>query len=213
MKLLPTLALGATLVLGLAPAAPGMAWLDRRPGSIYDVNRGGISLIADKIAHRPGDLVTVIIAESTDVKNTEASDFSKSTNLDYAMTEMQVMDSLFQTLPSIAAESEDGFSGSATYTKKGDFSARLTAIVTDVMPSGNMVIEGRREVRIDDETKVIEFRGILRRWDIQADNTIASELVAEATVTYSGSGPMTNATNRTGLGKYLHEAIAWIWPF
>ncbi|MDF1800342.1 MAG: flagellar basal body L-ring protein FlgH, partial [Planctomycetota bacterium] len=63
------------------------------------------------------------------------------------------------------------------------------------------------------ETKVIEFRGLLRRWDITANNTIDSELVAEATVTYSGSGPMTNATNRTGIGKLFHDAIAWVWPF
>jgi len=76
-----------------------------------------------------------------------------------------------------------------------------------------MVIEGRREVRIDDETKVIEFRGILRRWDVTANNTIDSELVAEATVSYSGHGPMTNATNRTGIGKLFHDAIAWVWPF
>ncbi len=209
MKLIPTLLTATVLLAGLAPDASAQ----RRPGSIYDVNRGGTSLIADKVATRPGDLVTVVIAETTDVKNTEASDFTKSTSLDYAMTEMQILDNLFQTLPSIAAESEDAFSGSATYTKKGNFTARLTAIVTDVMPNGNMVIEGRREVRIDEETKVIEFRGILRRWDITAGNTIDSELVAEATVTYSGSGPMTNATNRTGIGKLFHDAIAWVWPF
>ncbi len=209
MKLFPILLTAAVLLAGLAPDASAQ----RRAGSIYDVNRGGVSLIADKVATRPGDLVTVVIAESTDVKATEASDFTKSTSLDYAMTQMEIMDNLFQTLPSLAAESEDGFSGSATYTKKGNFTARLTAIVTDVMPNGNMVIEGRREVRIDEETKVIEFRGILRRWDITAGNTIDSELVAEATVSYSGTGPMTNATNRTGIGKLFHDAIAGVRPF
>jgi len=209
MKHLTTLLATAVLLAGLSADADAQ----RRQGSIFDANRGSVSLIADKVATRPGDLITVVIAETSDVKNTEASDFTKSTNLDYAMTEMQIMDSLFQTLPSIAAESEDGFSGSATYTKKGNFTARLTAIVIDVMPSGNMVIEGRREIRIDDETKVIEFRGILRRYDITKNNTIASELVADATVTYSGSGPLTDATNRTGLGKFFHDAISWVWPF
>jgi len=184
-----------------------------RPGSIYDVRSGGISMIANKIAHRPGDLITVVINEKQDVSNQEASDFTKSTNLDYQMTKMEILDNFFQTLPTLGATSADGFTGSATYTKKGNFTARLTAIVTDVMPNVNMVVEGRREVRIDDETKVIEFRGILRRWDITASNTIDSELVAEATVTYSGSGPMTKATNRTGLGKFFHDAIAWVWPF
>jgi flagellar L-ring protein precursor FlgH len=184
-----------------------------RPGSIFDVKTGGVSMIANKIAHRPGDLITVVINEAQNVSNQEASDFTKSTNLDYEMTKMDIYGKLFDSLPNLGATSADGFTGSATYSKKGSFTARLTAIVVDVMPNGNMVVEGRREVRIDDETKVIEFRGILRRWDITAQNTIDSELVAEATVTYSGSGPMTKATNRTGMGKFFHDAIAWIWPF
>lgn len=201
------------LLLAVATTCVAGAQAQSRPGSIYDPSRGGVSLIAHKIANRPGDLITVVINEAQNVSNQEASDFSKSTNLDYAMTKMEVFDNLFETLPSIGAASTDGFSGSATYTKAGNFNARLTAIVVDVMPNGNMVIEGRREVRIDDETKIIEFRGILRRWDITQNNTIDSELVAEATVTYSGTGPMTKATNRQGLGGLFHDAIAWIWPF
>jgi flagellar L-ring protein precursor FlgH len=170
-------------------------------------------MIADKVARRPGDLVTVIINEQADVNNSEASDFTKATNLDYEMSKINLLGKTINPLPTLGAASTDGFTGSATYTKKGSFSARLTAIVVDVMPNGNMVVEGRREVRIDGEAKVIEFSGILRRWDISSTNTIDSELVAEATVTYSGTGPLTNATNRTGIGAMFHDAISWLWPF
>jgi len=210
MSKLSRTALAAGLALTLLASS---ATAQSRPGSIYDVRKGGVSLIAAKIAHRPGDLITVVINEAQNVSNQEASDFTKSTNLDYEMTKMEIFDSLFETLPSIGAASQDGFTGSASYSKAGNFNARLTAIVVDVTPQGTMVIEGRREVRIDDETKVIEFRGIMRKWDITAQNTIDSELVAEATVTYSGSGPMTQATNRQGIGKLFHDAIAWVWPF
>ena len=161
-----------TLLAALALTSSATA--QSRPGSIYDVNAGGVSLVAHKIAHRPGDLITVVINEAQNVTNQEASDFSKSTNLDYEMNKMEIFDNLFETLPSIGATSSDGFTGSATYTKAGAFNARLTAIVVDVLPTGNMVVEGRREVRIDNETKIIEFRGILRRWDISPMNTIDS---------------------------------------
>jgi flagellar L-ring protein precursor FlgH len=184
-----------------------------RNGSIFNVNAGGVSSIADKVAARPGDLITVLIREQADVNNSEASDFTKSTALDYEMAKVNIFGKTLNPLPTLGAASSDGFSGSASYTKKGSFSARLTAIVVDVMQNGNMVIEGRREVRIDGESKVIEFRGILRRWDISQENTIDSELVAEATVSYSGSGPMTNSTNRTGLGSMFHDAVSWLWPF
>jgi len=67
--------------------------------------------------------------------------------------------------------------------------------------------------RIDKETKLIEFSGIMRRYDITADNSISSELVANAKVSYVGNGPLTDSTNRKGLGALIHGAIAWVWPF
>jgi hypothetical protein len=48
---------------------------------------------------------------------------------------------------------------------------------------------------------------------VKADNTVTSELVADAKVAYTGSGPLTNSTNRTGLGAWIHDAIDWLWPF
>jgi flagellar L-ring protein precursor FlgH len=59
----------------------------------------------------------------------------------------------------------------------------------------------------------MEFTGIVRRLDITAQNTIQSELVANAEVVYRGSGPLTDSTQRYGLGGWLHRAWAWVWPF
>ena len=56
-------------------------------------------------------------------------------------------------------------------------------------------------------------RGIVRHYDVRPDNTVQSELVADARVSYSGSGPLTKSTNRYGLGGWLHDALAWLWPF
>lgn len=212
MKLTTNFIRVSAIVLGLALLS-STAEAQAREGSIFNLNAAGVSSIADKVAHRPGDLITVLIREEADVNQTEASDFTKATNLDYEMSKINIFNKTINTLPNLGAASTDGFSGSATYTKKGSFSARLTAMVVDVTPNGNMVIEGRREVRIDGESKVIEFSGILRRWDISSNNTIDSELVASAKVTYAGTGPMTNATNRTGVGAIFHDAIAWLWPF
>ena len=81
------------------------------------------------------------------------------------------------------------------------------------MPNGNMVISGRREIHVDNETKLIEFTGIVRRFDVAANNSIQSELVANAEITYRGNGPMTDSTNRIGLGSKIHRFFAWLWPF
>ena len=170
-------------------------------------------MIADKTARRPGDLVTVLIVESQNLKNEETTNLDKQTTLDYALDDFNVNPSAFNVLPSIGATSSDKFRGTANYEKKGSFSARITAIVMDVLPNGNLVIQGRREIKVDNEIKVIEFSGIVRSFDIQSDNTIESELVAKARVAYTGEGVLTNSTNRTGIGGFLHDLISWIWPF
>ena len=212
MRFRPTLfacLVGMTLVLA-APAAAAQA----RPGSIYDVSRGPINLIADKTARRPGDLLTVLILETQNIKNEETSQLQRGTTLDYALNSFNIKPNAFGIpLPDIAATAQDDFNGRANYEKKGNFTARITAIVMDVLPNGNLIIKGRREIRIDNETKVIEFSGIVRRFDVMSDNTIASELVAEARVSYVGEGDLTTATNRGGFGGWIHKAIVWLWPF
>lgn len=191
----------------------GDAAAQGRAGSIYDPDRGPGGLIAEKTAFRKGDIVTVVISEIQSVKNAEATDLSRATNLNYKLNLFDVKPNAFNVLPKIDADSSDGFIGSANYQKSGAFTARLAAIVVDTLPNGNMVISGRREIRIDQETKLIEFTGIVRRYDIRADNTVQSELVANAEIVYRGCGPMTRHTNRYGLGGWVHSAIAWIWPF
>ena len=184
----------------------------QRPGSIYDASHGPISMISDKTARRAGDLITVLIAETQNLKNEETSQLQRKTTLDYALTSFNIQDGLFDPLPDIKAASQDDFTGRANYEKKGNFTARLTAIVMDALPNGNLVIQGRREIRVDRELKTIEFSGIVRAFDISPDNSIQSELVAEARVSYTGEGDLTDATNRIGLGGmirgHLHNRAA-----
>lgn len=200
------------LLLVAFGATPVLA--QSRPGSIYDPSGGPVGLISNKTARRPGDLVTILIQESSDISNNESSSLAKNTNLDYALNTFNVAPNAFGlTLPTVGATSNDEFSGSANYQKSGSFTARITAMVTDVLPSGNLVIEGRREIRIDHELKTIRFRGVIRRFDIDATNMIPSEKVADARISYLGSGELTRSTNRTGIGRLIHGFFAWVWPF
>jgi len=184
-----------------------------RPGSIYDPGLGPINMIADKTARRPGDLITVRIVENQEVKNEETSQLRKATTLDYKLDAFDIAPSAFDPLPRLAASSKDDFNGTANYEKNGEFTERITAMVMDVLPNGNLVIKGRREIRIDDETKLIEFSGVVRRVDIRADNTILSELVSDARVSYVGEGQLSDTTRRRGFGNLIHRIIVWFWPF
>lgn len=184
-----------------------------RVGSIYNPDQGPFNLVGNKTARRVGDIITVVISETQDLKNEEKSDLSTQESLNTQLINFDIKPNAFSTLPAFESSSSDSFAGTANYEKKGAFTARLSAIVMDTLPNGNLVVQGRREIRIDGEIKTIEFSGVLRRYDIMPDNTIQSELVADARVSYTGSGPMTRATNRHGLGGWLHKAFVWLWPF
>lgn len=191
----------------------GTAQADVRRGSIYDVSRGPVSPVASKVAAKVGDLVTVVISETQDLKNEESSDITKKTGLNYKIENFDIAPNAFSTLPQLTASSNDEFNGEANYSKKGKFQARLTAVVVDVLPNGNLIVGGRREIRIDKETKLLEFCGIVRSYDVKSDNTVASERVADARVSYVGKGPLTNGTNRRGVGGWIHDALDFLWPF
>jgi len=209
MKTLTRLLLIALAAAGVSVQAQAQA----RRGSIYDASRGPFGLVANKTANRPGDLITIVISEIQSVKNEERSNIKTESELDYQLNSFNIKPSAFNVLPDLTSASTDDFRGTANYEKRGRFTARLTAVVVDALPNGNLVVSGRREIRIDKEIKVIEVSGIVRRYDIAADNSIESEMVANAKVSYTGSGPMTRATNRHGLGGWLRAAFAWIWPF
>lgn len=203
-----------TSILLLALTTPSaLAQHQARRGSIYSAANGPFGLIANKTASRPGDLVTIIISETTDVIEEDKSNFKTSTDLAYSLNTYNITPNSFNFLPELAASSKDDFTGEAKQEKKGKFTARLTAIVMDALPNGNLIIRGRREVRVEDQVKTIEFSGIVRRYDVTQSNTVQSELVADAKVSYTGAGPASEATSRQGLGGMVHSAIVWIWPF
>lgn len=210
MRTLLTLFFTALVAGGLC--APD-AQAQNRPGSLYNTARGPVGLIQDKTARRIGDLVTVVILETADVSSEDSADSSKSTSLNYEMTNFDLKPSAFSILPSIGANSNDTFSGASQVDKRDSFEARITAMVVDVLPNGNMVISGRRELRIENQVKLIEFSGVVRRYDIASTNTVPSALVADARISYVGAGPSTISTQRTGLGSWFHNAIDWLWPF
>ena len=201
------------IALALALTVASTASAQDRVGSIYHPDRGPQGPIANKTARRPGDLLTVVISENQDVTNQETSNLKREGTLDYALTAFDIKPNAFQPLPTLGGSSVDELKGTANYQKKGEFRARVTAIIVDVLPNGNLVISGRREIRIDQETKVLEITGIVRRFDIKPDNTIESELVASANVSYAGTGPLTDTTNRKGLGKFIVDCLHWLWPF
>ncbi|MBL4850143.1 MAG: flagellar basal body L-ring protein FlgH [Planctomycetes bacterium] len=173
------------------------------------------SLISDPIARSRGDIITILIRENQRVQQRESTDVSQRTGVSLELAALTGLPNAFRAngLPGGQASSERDFSAKGTVSKEGRFEARVTAIVTDVLPNGNLVLEGRRRVEIDNETKNICVRGVARPCDISPGNTIQSELLAAAQVSYEGDGPLTRATQRGIVGTVADFLWHHLWPF
>ena len=187
-----------TLIVAATPAQS--LWSARRPSP---------SLISDTTARNTGDVLTIVISETQTIKNQEKTEFRKDARLDASLDTWTVFEDLFDTLPAVSGSSNRDMISDAKYDKQGVLQTRISVLVIDVMPNGNMLVEGRRRIVMDQETKTIRFTGIVRPYDVTSLNTVLSENVANASIAYEGQGPLTATTGR----GWLSELLDFVWQF
>jgi len=170
------------------------------------------NLFSDNRARGIGDIVTVLISESTEISGTEDSSAessnSHSINLDTSNFLTRVKD-ISGYLPNITADTSHDFSGKGDYESNRNINLELTAVVTEILANGNLIIEGNRDVNINSEKYNIKLSGIVRPIDINIDNEVQSTSIANANITLEGKGFLTRAGKR-GWWNRIREVV---WPF
>lgn len=170
------------------------------------------NLFSDNRARGIGDIVTVKISESTEISGTEDSSAessnSHSLNVDTSNFLTKVKD-ISGYLPNITADTSHSFSGKGDYESNRNINLELTAVVTEILANGNLIIEGNRDVNINGEKYNIKLSGIVRPIDISIDNEIQSTSIANANITLEGKGFLTRAGKR-GWWNRIREVV---WPF
>ncbi len=109
----------------------------------------------------------------------------------------------------LKAKLENGFDGAGATKRKNSVAATLTAVVREVFPNGNLYIEGMKEVIINNERQYIILSGVIRPEDIRPDNSITSDLIADARIVYTGSGVVSDKQRPGWLGRLMDL----VWPF
>ena len=188
------------------------------PSLWSDVGSSG-TIFLDYKERRIGDVVIVKIEEDSSASNSTNNSASKSTTYNASITAMlglptnmgitNFLGSGAAFQPTIAATTGNNHQGQGSSRKADSFTATIAARIVDIMPSGNLVIEGNREIIIDQEKQTITLKGIVRQKDIDAANTVSSSAIADAQITYTGAGALSQATKKGWLGKVIDV----IWPF
>ncbi len=157
------------------------------------------SFFHDPRASRVGDVITVdvTIADSGQISNTTSTGRSNSeaANLtNFFGLESQLPTLLQGSDPSklVNLGSTGAQQGSGSVNRSEQISLTLAALVTQVMPNGNLVINGHQQVRVNSELRDLQISGVVRTEDISSDNTVNLAQIAEARIAYGGRGEITN---------------------
>ena len=171
------------------------------------------NLFNDNRARGIGDIVTVQISESTEITGKEDSSAdsksSHSAKVDTTNFFTKPLGNTSGYLPNFSADTNHSFSGKGAYESNRNINLELTAVVTEILANGNLIIEGNRDVSINGEKYNIKVSGIVRPIDISIDNVIQSSSIANANITLEGKGFLTRAGKR-GWWNRIREVV---WPF
>ena len=187
-------------------------------GSIWAKrDRNSKPVYADDKAYRIGDVLTIIINEDHKVDNKVKRDLSRdsSRSIDFSSGDIDLSGDLvpgvLPDLPSLKIKtgSAKSLKGKADYKDERTIEDRVTVIVQDVHPNGNLVVLGSRTREISGDKQMIQVSGIVRPADILFDNTVKSEQIANFNLVTIGEGVTDNYNNPGWLGKIIDK----LWPF
>ncbi len=191
----------------------------RHEGSLWDQRGQGRFLFADHKARMVGDLITIMIVDTSSASNEASTATGKKSNVsfgidgflgsptDFGLQNVWGRGNSFS--PKITAKSENSHDGKGATSRKGTFSATLTARVMEVIPNGNLRIRARRDVTVNEEQQLLVLSGIVRPKDISRENVVLSSNIADAKISFTGTGVVSDK-QRPG---WLVRILDWVWPF
>jgi flagellar L-ring protein precursor FlgH len=214
-------------VVGCGLSSPALA------GSLWNAsttNERG--MFADKRAHRVGDIVTIVVQENTvatnsvETKTAREAKAGAGTNpllnllnqfiaavpatvlgknrLTDELTKARVPGANL-TIPAVDVAGQSEYKGGGEITNRQTASSRAAVTVIDVLPNGNMVLEGVRLVRFSGETQFASLRGIVRPTDVQKDNTVLSTNIADAQIEFVSEGTLSEAQKKGWLLRLTNK--------
>ena len=166
-------------------------------------------MFADKRAKRVGDILTIIVQETASVANSETLKTSKASKSGVANLADTIVQQFIGKLPgkvpknavdpktlNLSSTGSNDYTGGGEVKNSQTIATRAAVQVIDVLPNGNLVVEGLREISFSKERQFASLRGLVRAYDIQPDNTVLSSNIADARIEIISEGTLTDAQKK-----------------
>jgi flagellar L-ring protein precursor FlgH len=187
---------------------------EQRSGSLWPASYNGNLYFGDHRAGSMGDLITVKVVEVSSASEKATTDTGRESSIDAGISNFFAYPGANPSqnvTPAhlIRANTTNNFAGKGETTRSGSIIATVSAKVVEVFPNGNLAVEGKREIYVNNEKKEILLQGVVRPKDIASDNSVLSTQVADAKIILTGIG-VVGEKQRPG---WLTRIFDGIWPF
>jgi flagellar L-ring protein precursor FlgH len=192
---------------GFAPVYPVLREAPQQAtGSLYNADMGETFLGRGR-NFQIGDVITVVLSESTQAARTQSGTLSRTSSNDVMPTAALGGGLLGSTSALLGGTIKSDGTGTADQT--ATLSGSVVVTVVDVMANGNLVVRGEKQLALTEGAEIIQVAGVIRPDDVAPNNTVQSKRLANAQITYRGTGDMA-ATARAGWGT---SGLLKLWPF
>jgi flagellar L-ring protein precursor FlgH len=181
----------------------------RTEGAIYQTGQQ-MELFADLKARRVGDVLTIRLTETTSASKSAVTKTSKTTSVNNTGPTLfgKTYTAGGVPLGTVTLAGADAFDGEGQSTQGNSLAGSLTVTVMEVQPNGNLVVQGDKTLKLNQGDEFVHVSGIVRTTDIATDNSVTSDRVADAHISYSGKGVI-DSSNRMGwLARFFNSAFS-----
>jgi flagellar L-ring protein precursor FlgH len=181
----------------------------RTDGAIYQQGQQ-IELFADLKARRVGDVLTIRLTESTNASKNAATKTAKTTAVNNTGPTILGRTITAGGVPifTTTLAGADSFDGSGSSTQGNSLAGSLTVTVMAVQPNGNLVVQGDKTLKLNQGDEFVHVSGVVRCADIATDNTVSSDKIADAHISYSGRGVIDSANRMGWFARFFNSKYA-----
>ncbi len=201
-----------SLAMTRFPASPP-AEQARQEGSLY-ISERGASLIADFRARYVGDVITILIEENLKGSKNVNTQTQRQSEMNVGLTGILGLDfkkrmepryngATIDATKAIGGSTTNKFQGTGKTSRDTSLTGTISARIVQVLPGGNLMIQGSRELRINNETQYLILSGVVRPQDISPENTVSSTKIADARIEYTGGGVLSEQQQPAWFARLL----------
>lgn len=181
------------------------------PGSLYFSSARFADSVRDVRASQLYDLITIVVSDTSSAVSTGATNTARKSSVSAAVTSLAGPKSATGALANLAdASNNTQLQGQGTTSRGTTLTTTVTAEVTALMPNGNLVVKGQKEISVNSEKQIITVEGIVRPEDLSPTNSVASTRVARMQILVNGKGVVNDAVKRPFV---LYRLLLGLLPF